>query len=255
MSGSSSAASSPDRAAVVIVAGGSGRRMGGAGGGVRKQYLELEGEPVLLRAVRPFLKHPEICEVVVVLPPEDAAHPPAWLADLPVRLAAGGAERADSVWNGLQALPGTVATVLVHDGARPFVSAGVIDRVLDAAREGPAIAAVRATDTVKEVDEAGRIVRTLDRARLWQAQTPQGFPLAVLRAAHAGARRDGVSATDDAMLCEHAGIAVRVVEGDYDNIKITRESDLPVAQALARRLRAADGRSPSGSPLASDQTR
>lgn len=221
------------RAAAVVVAGGSGRRMGG---GVRKQYLEVGGEPILLRAVRAFLRHPGIGAVVVVLPPDDAARPPAWLAEAGVVVVGGGAERGDSVWNGLLATPEEAETVLVHDGARPFVGAEVIDRVLEGARAGAVLAALPVTDTLKEVREDGTVAATPDRARFWQAQTPQGFPRAVILEAHRRARAEGVRATDDAALCERYGIPVRVVEGAAENLKVTRPADLLVAEALARRL-------------------
>ncbi len=221
------------RAAAVVVAGGSGRRMGG---GVRKQYMEVGGEPILLRAVRAFVEHPDVGSVVVVLPPEDAASPPAWLLDLGVTIVAGGEERGDSVWNGLLATPEDAEAVLVHDGARPFVTADVIGRVLEAARSGAALAALPVTDTLKEVAADGTVVATPDRARFWQAQTPQGFPRAVILEAHRRARAEGVRATDDAALCERYGIPVRVVEGAADNLKVTRPADLAVAEALARRL-------------------
>lgn len=236
MSGRSSTLSSAEPgpgAAVVVVAGGSGRRIGGA---VRKQYLEVGGEPILLRAVRAFLRHPGIGTVVVVLPPEDAAEPPAWLASLGVRIVAGGEERGDSVRHGLLATPEEAQTVLVHDGARPFVSAEVIGRVLEGARTGPVLAAVPVVDTLKEVGEGGVVEGTPDRSRFWQAQTPQGFPREVILAAHLRAREEGVRATDDAALCERYGITVRVVEGAPENLKVTRPADLEVAEALARRL-------------------
>jgi 2-C-methyl-D-erythritol 4-phosphate cytidylyltransferase len=206
------------------------------GGGVRKQYMEVGGEPILLRAVRAFVEHPDVGSVVVVLPPEDAASPPAWLLDLGVTIVAGGEERGDSVWNGLLATPEDAEAVLVHDGARPFVTADVIGRVLEAARSGAALAALPVTDTLKEVAADGTVVATPDRARFWQAQTPQGFPRAVILEAHRRARAEGVRATDDAALCERYGIPVRVVEGAADNLKVTRPADLAVAEALARRL-------------------
>lgn len=220
-------------AAAVVVAGGSGRRMGGA---VRKQYLELLGEPVLLRAVRPFVEHPGVGVVVVVLPPEDAASPPAWLTGLGVRIVAGGEERGDSVWNGLLATPEDAPVVLVHDGARPLVSREVIGRVLEAARAGPAVAAVPVADTIKEVGEGGLVLATPARARLWAAQTPQGFPRPVILDAHRRAREEGFRGTDDAALCERFGIPVRVVEGAPENLKVTRPLDLAAAEALVRRL-------------------
>lgn len=220
-------------AAAVVVAGGSGQRVGGA---VRKQYLEVAGEPILLRAVRPFLVHPGIGSVVVVLPPEDAANPPAWLVETGVRVVPGGEERGDSVRNGLLATPDDAPVVLVHDGARPFVSAEVIGRVLEAAREGAAIAAVPVSDTIKEVGPDGTVRSTPDRSRLRGAQTPQGFPRALLLDVHARAGAEGFRATDDAALCERFGVPVRVVEGAAENFKVTRPVDLVLAEALARHL-------------------
>ncbi len=216
------------RAAAVVVAGGSGRRFGGP---IRKQYLEIGGVPVLLRAVRPFLDHPRIASVVVVLPAEDVADPPRWLADLPVTIVAGGAERGDSVLHGLQAVSADVDRVLIHDGARPFVSADVIGRVLDA--DGGAIAAVPVTDTIQQVDADGVITATPDRAALWQAQTPQGFPRATLLDAYDRARADGLLATDDAAVFARYAGPVRVVMGSHRNLKVTRPEDLPVAEAIA----------------------
>lgn len=218
------------RAAAVVVAGGSGRRVGGP---VRKQYLEVAGEPVLRRALLPFLDHPRIGRVVVVLPPDDAENPPSWLSHLPVSIVPGGAERGDSVWNGLHALGEETEIVLVHDGARPFVTHGVIDRVLDACQGAGAIAAVPVTDTIKEVADDGTIAGTPDRTRLWQAQTPQGFPLAGLLNAYRLARAAGVAATDDAALYERYVGPVRVVMGSYRNLKVTRRADLALAEALA----------------------
>lgn len=222
----------------MIVAGGSGRRIGGP---VRKQYLQVAGQPVLLRAILPFLHHPRIHQTVVVVPPDDAAAPPPWLAELGVRVVAGGAERGESVWNGLQAVGNDVEVVLVHDGARPFVTAEVIDRVLDACVHGGAIAAVPVTDTIKEVGDDGTITGTPDRARLWQAQTPQGFPRAALVRAYARAREEGVAATDDAALYERYVGPVQVVAGSYRNLKVTRPDDLPVAEALALAATAVTG--------------
>jgi 2-C-methyl-D-erythritol 4-phosphate cytidylyltransferase len=220
-------------AAAVVVAGGAGTRLGGP---VRKQYLEVGGEPVLLRAVLPFLHHPRVTSVVVVLPREDVAHPPAWLASLDVAIVAGGAERGDSVLNGLLALPADVTHVLIHDGARPFVSTDVIGRVLDGCVEGGAIAAVPVTDTIQQVDRDGVITATPDRAALWQAQTPQGFPRAALLDAYHRARTDRVAATDDAGLYARYVGPVRVVMGAYDNLKVTRPEDLRIAEAIAKGL-------------------
>jgi 2-C-methyl-D-erythritol 4-phosphate cytidylyltransferase len=125
-----------------------------------------------------------------------------------------------------------VDVVLVHDGARPFITADVVTRVLDASVDGGAIAAVPVTDTIKQVDE-GTITGTPDRSRLWQAQTPQGFPRAALVRAYTRAREEGVAATDDAALYERYVGPVRVVTGSYRNLKVTRPEDLAIAEALA----------------------
>jgi 2-C-methyl-D-erythritol 4-phosphate cytidylyltransferase len=220
------------RAAAVVVAGGAGRRFGG---GVRKQYLALAGKPVLLHALRPFLAHPRIGQTVVVLPPEDAADPPPWLRALAVDVAPGGDARGDSVLAGLRRVTASFSTVLVHDGARPLVTAKVIERVLDACAGGAgAVAAVAPADTVQEVDGEGWILRVPERAALRLAQTPQGFPRAALLGAYERARADGFAATDDAGVFLRAGGRVRTVEGDARNLKVTRPGDLLLAEALLR---------------------
>lgn len=225
--------SSRDAAAgAVIVAAGAGRRIGGP---VRKQYLEVDGVPLLLRAVRAFLLHPEIGATVVVLPPEDAESPPRWLREQAVRVVAGGAERGDSVRRGVAALCPDADPVLIHDGARPFVSAETITRVVGAARSGGAIAAVRATDTLKQVDASGCILRTLPREAVWHAQTPQGFPRGALLRILERSAADGVRCTDEAGLFERYGEPVRIVEASPDNLKVTRPLDLDLADVLARR--------------------
>jgi tRNA threonylcarbamoyl adenosine modification protein (Sua5/YciO/YrdC/YwlC family) len=237
------------RAAVVIAAGGAGRRMRGAGDGVRKQYLELLGEPVLVHSLRPFLAHPEVGWAVVALPAEDFAGPPAWLTGLDPRitLVAGGAERGDSVRLALEAVPEEAEVVLVHDAARPLVTHEVIDRALEAALTGVgAIAAVPLADTLKEVDSEGRITGTPDRRRFWRAQTPQAFPRRLLLDAARRAVTDGYQATDDAALVEHYGGTVVVVEGAPENLKVTTPVDLLIAEALLRD-RFAASRGESGS--------
>ncbi len=219
------------RAAVVVAAGGVGRRMGG----VRKQYVELAGEPLLLHALRPFLAQASVEWVVVVLPPDDP-EPPAWLAalDARIRTVPGGEDRGDSVRAGLAAVPEEAAVVLVHDAARPLVREAVIERAIATAATGVgAVVAVPVADTLKEVAD-GVITGTADRSRLWQAQTPQAFPRVMVADAYRRAAADGVAATDDAALVEHYGGRVVVVEGDRSNLKVTTEPDLAVAEALLR---------------------
>jgi 2-C-methyl-D-erythritol 4-phosphate cytidylyltransferase len=195
---------------------------------------------MVLRALRPFASHPEVAHVVLVLPPSDAARPPEFLAGLRgagLSLVPGGAVRSDSVACGLAALPPECTVVLVHDGARPFVDRSVIERVIGHARAGEAaVAAVPLGDTLKEASplDPSLIVRTVARDRLWRAQTPQGFPRALLESAHARARVNGEPATDDAALVEACGATVRLVPDSSRNLKITTLDDLILAEALAR---------------------
>ncbi len=224
------------RAAVVIAAGGRGHRMGGA----RKQYMELAGEPVLSRAIRPFLEVEGVEWVVVALPRDDAADPPSWLTALDprVRTVAGGAERSDSVRAALEAVPGEAEVVLVHDAVRPLIEPAVIRAAIEAAATGVgAVVAVPVSDTIKVVDGERTIVDTPDRARLWKAQTPQAFPRSLLADAHARAADEGIGATDDAALVERCGGTVVVVPGDPSNLKITTPADLVLAEALLRERR------------------
>ena len=223
---------------VVIVAAGQGTRIGGS---TPKQFVEIGGVPMLLRSIRPFARHPAVLHIVVVLRAPDAAAPPAWLlsqAGAMLSLAAGGAERGDSVAAGLTALPPECAVVLVHDAARPFIDAHLIDRVIAGAREGHGAApALPVTDTIKEMDAADpeRIACTLPRELLRRVQTPQGFPRQMLEQAHARARLEGVTGTDDAALVERLGGTVRIVNGDSRNLKVTTADDLELAEYLVRR--------------------
>lgn len=214
------------------------------GGDVPKQFRPVAGVPLLLRAVGPFLRHPDVVEVVAVLPSAQVLSPPAWLAGLigeRLRIVAGGATRMDSVEGGLAALASSCTLVLVHDGARPFPEAEVIDRVIAAARHGTgAVAAVPVTDTLKEAEPPalgapGHVIRTVSRDNLWRAQTPQGFPRRMLAQAFGAARAAGYTATDEAALVERAGGAVVVVHDVSTNVKITTLEDLRLAEALALR--------------------
>ena len=155
-------------------------RVGSAG--ELKQFRWVAGKPMLLHAVQTFLERADVALVVCVLPRAHAADPPPWLfqCDLDrLLVSTGGDGRGESVWNGLEDLPDEVTVVLIHDAARPLVTDATIDAVIAEARRGHgAIAALPVVDTLKEVDASGRIVRTVDRERLWRAQTPQGFPRA-----------------------------------------------------------------------------
>jgi len=217
------------RAGCVIVAAGSGERFGGR---EAKQFHELGGVPILEWSRRAFHSSPLVDEVVVVLPPELANAPPDWISALPVTLAAGGATRRASVEAGLLALSPVAELVLVHDAVRPFVSEALIERVCEAAVTGPSIPVVPVSDTIKVTGSDGDIIETPDRRHLVRAQTPQGFPAVLLRECHRDAAERGFEATDDAVLCEAAGIAVRTVEGDPFNLKITTRADFVYAEWL-----------------------
>jgi 2-C-methyl-D-erythritol 4-phosphate cytidylyltransferase/2-C-methyl-D-erythritol 2,4-cyclodiphosphate synthase len=233
----------------IIAAGGRGQRFGGAR---PKQMLALDSRTLLEWSVDAFLTHPSIDEVVVSLPADIAQDPPPYLrsASKPLRIVAGGARRQDSVSNAFAAAAAASDLFLIHDAARPFVSADLIDRTIAAAAaHGAAIAAIAASDTVKRVRPwAARpwsaasagvdhvVQETLDRETIFLAQTPQGFRRDVLAAAVA-LGQSGVEATDEAALAERAGHAVHIVAGDANNIKITTAEDLDAARRKMRPAR------------------
>jgi len=214
----------------IIAAGGRSLRFGAA---QPKQFVIVGGRAVLERSVATFVEHPQIDELVVALPPHLAADPPPYLrsrGDKPVRVVEGGERRQDSVTNAFRAIGARADLVVVHDAARPFATANLISRTIAAASaDGAAIAALAARDTVKQ-SEQGRIRATLPRESIFLAQTPQAFRRDVLRDALALAE----DATDEAELAERAGHAVRIVEGEATNIKITTPEDLIIAEAIAR---------------------
>ena len=207
----------------LVVAAGRGRRFGGP---LPKQYADLAGRPVLGHALARLTAHPRIDRVQAVIHPDDRALYDRAAAGLELaEPTAGGPSRNDSVRLGLENLaPSPPETVLIHDGARPFVGAAVIDRVLDALdTSAGAIAALPVTDTLKRGAD-GRIAGTLDRAGLWRAQTPQGFRFADILAAHQTFA--GQELTDDAAVAERAGLPVALVNGATENFKVTTQDDL-----------------------------
>jgi 2-C-methyl-D-erythritol 4-phosphate cytidylyltransferase len=225
---------------VVIVAGGSGTRLRQGASAEQatelKQFRWVAGKPMLLHSVQTFMARPDVAMVVCVLPREYAGDPPPWLFQCDVDrllVSVGGRTRMESVANGLDDLPDEAQVVLVHDAARPLVGEETIERVVASVRRGtPTIAALPVVDTLKEVDETGHVVRTVERARLWRAQTPQGFPRDVIVRAHREGRAARIDASDDAALCERLGIPVAVVRGSERAVKITEEGDLARIDAL-----------------------
>ena len=205
----------------LVVAAGRGNRFGR---GVPKQYRPLSGQPLLRRSVAPLLAHPLIDGVRVIVHPDDTDTYRVAVGDLPLLSPVfGAATRQGSALCGLESLaPAPPRNVLIHDAARPLVSAALLDRILAALdrREG-AIPALPVVDTLKRGSDgaAPLIVGTQDRAGLWRAQTPQGFRYAALLAAHRAAA--GQDLTDDAAVAEAAGLSVELVPGDEDNLKVT----------------------------------
>ena len=212
------------RAWAIVVAGGSGARFGGA-----KQFGMLGGRKVVDWAV---LAARSACEGVILVLPADQVGRVA-LDVQPDVVVAGGATRSASVRAGLAQVPEGVQVVVVHDAARPMAQVGLFAAVLQALVDGAdgAVAAVPVADTLKRVGPDGAVVETVDRAGLWAVQTPQGFRLEVLRAAHAG----DPEATDDAGLVEAAGGRVVVVPGDRRNLKVTDPADLALLEAFVAR--------------------
>src|SRR6185437_11262638 len=227
-----------DRTAAILVAAGRGLR---AGAGGPKQYREIGGQTVIYRAMEAFCRHPQILAVQPVVNPDDAAIFNAAVSGLRhAPPASGGATRQASVLAGLEALAAEKPDiVLIHDAARPFVTAAVISRAIEAAgRSGAAVPAIAVTDTIKMVGVAGNVEATPERARLRIAQTPQAFRYDVILEAHRRAARDGRSDfTDDAAIAEWAGLTVATFEGDPANMKLTTPEDFAREEArLAAQL-------------------
>lgn len=220
--------------AAVIVAAGRGLR---AGTEIPKQYRRLDGEAVIRTTLRRFVAHPAVAVIQPVIHPDDDARFNEAAAGLDILPAvAGGTTRQASVCAGLEALvERRPDQVLIHDGARPFVSAGLITRAIDALEASQAaVPGLALIDTVKQVDAAGRVTATLDRARLCSVQTPQAFAFAPLLAAHRRAQREGRDDfTDDAALIEWAGESVATFAGEAGNVKLTTPEDFRRAEAAS----------------------
>jgi len=221
----------------IVPAAGAGIRFGGA---VKKQFIALNGLPILSHTLRALAASKALSAVIVVVPPGEELRGREALElariDLETEVIPGGQTRQDSVYIGLQRAKAETDLVLIHDGVRPFVSREVVLATVEAAKEwGGAIAAVPVIDTIKRVDTDGFVVETLQREQLWSIQTPQVFRYALLMQAHRAIRERGVVVTDDAALVERAGGMVKVVRGSYENLKITSEEDLPLAGLILRR--------------------
>jgi 2-C-methyl-D-erythritol 4-phosphate cytidylyltransferase len=219
----------------IIVAAGKGVRMKGT---MRKQYLDLSGRPVLSHSIMAFDSCSLVEEIFLVVPKEDVEYCQnkiLSLLDLKkcINLVHGGAKRQESVYNGLQAIKKNTETVVIHDGARPFIHPEDLKKcILGSKKYGACILATAAIDTLKRVDESDIIVTTLPRENIWLAQTPQAFQYDLIIKAHETARRYGYVGTDDASLVEKLGEDVKVINGSRFNIKITKKEDLDIAKAM-----------------------
>ena len=231
------------RAAAIVPAAGRGDRLGP---GEPKALRDLAGQPLLAHVVRALAEARSVDVIVVAAPAGEESrvsrllHPVAGETELHV--VTGGQTRQQSVALALRAIPDDIDVVLVHDAARPLVPGEMIDAVTSAVRSGAdaVVPAVRVTDTIKQVDTAGRVEATVDRSQLRAAQTPQGFARIVLESAHRDAAEQGLEdASDDAGLVEHFGRPVMVIPGSEDGFKVTRPIDLLLAEAVLARRRSA----------------
>ena len=215
----------------VVPAGGTGTRMGGI---VPKQFLELDGKPILYYTLKTLQDCGIISELILVVPEKEYDNACTdWLGkpEIVTKVVVGGEKRQDSVYNGFCELSPQTEIVLVHDGVRPFLSHQMIQESVDAAREyGAAITAIPVNDTIKRVDDSGLVSQTVDRDGLWRVQTPQVFRYELLQEAFKKANSEKFYGTDEGTLIEHLGKPVKVVEGSEQNIKITRPEDLRLSE-------------------------
>jgi 2-C-methyl-D-erythritol 4-phosphate cytidylyltransferase len=226
------------KTAAIIPGAGSGERLAAS---ENKPFLLLGEKPLLVHTVQRFQESPEIDEIVLVVQGKDIRRAETLVAEHRLgkvtAVVEGGDRRQDSVYRGLRRLQGRgIAYVLVHDAVRPFVDTSRIREVIRIAEEhGAAVLAIQPKDTIKLSNGTPFIQKTLDRARLWAVQTPQCFSMDLLMKAYDSAIKDKFVATDDSSLVERLGVNVRIVEGSYDNIKITTPEDLELAEMILRR--------------------
>jgi 2-C-methyl-D-erythritol 4-phosphate cytidylyltransferase len=224
-------------ATAVIVAAGKGTRMGST---IDKLFLEVVGVPIIAHTWKAFDSSSEIGEIVLVVREGMEKHFDRIATDSGVkknfRYAAGGLERQNSVWNGLEAISGKAEIVAIQDGARPCTTHQIIAETIAAARQiGAAVAAQKVTDTLKEGGENQLISRTVDRSRTWAVQTPQVFRVEVIRRALSEVFKRGLVLTDDTAACELIGQPVKLVPSATPNPKATSPADLPYIDLLLRR--------------------
>lgn len=222
--------------AAIIVAGGSGKRMGGT---VKKQFIKLQGKEVLAHTIEKFNQLEEVEEIIVVVGEEDIYKVKKEIVERyefnkVSKVVAGGQERQDSVYNGLMAMNDKIEYVMIHDGARPFISKEILKRVIEETMEYKAtIVAVPVKDTIKVINTTTQKVEdTPKREKLWAVQTPQSFERKLLEEAYKMAKKKELQVTDDSMIVEAYGEKVHVVLGEYTNIKITTPEDLIIGESI-----------------------
>lgn len=221
----------------IVVAAGRGKRMGQP---LPKQYLPLNGVPILVHVLRAFEAAASVQEVLLVVPPGDEDDCLEKIVEAHglhkvLKIVVGGKHRQDSVRHGLEKVEPETDVVIVHDGVRPFVTPDLVHRALEALPGADGVVpGLPVRETVKEVEDGGWVVRTLDRDRLRVIQTPQAFRREMLEVAHHHALSEGFEATDDAVLVERVGGKVRWIPGDPHNLKITTPEDLLMAECLLK---------------------
>lgn len=225
------------KTAAIIPAAGQGVRMGSD---VPKQFLALNGKSILNHTLTAFHRCSAVQEIVLVMAQNEIESVRGGLLEGAAkvgRIVAGGAQRQDSVGNGLEALAEDTDIVVVHDGVRPFVTPEMITASIEAAQEcGAVITAIPLSDTIKKVNKEHFVERTVDRDGLWRVQTPQTFRYALLKEAFAKAAADRFYGTDEGSLIEHLGHPLKVIPGSELNIKITRVEDLALGEKIATLL-------------------
>ena len=221
---------------VVIVSAGRGSRMKAD---INKQFLKLQNKEVIAHTIDKFYNNENIGEIIVVVREDEAEFFKINIIEKygykNIKIAFGGSERQDSVYNGLKMVDENCKIVLIHDGARPFVNNETIDSAIESAKENKCvIVGVPVKDTIKVIDENNNVCDTPDRSTLWSIQTPQVFDYSLIMKAHEKAREDNYYGTDDSMLMEYFGQKVKVVEESYNNIKITTPEDLKIGEEILR---------------------
>ncbi len=221
---------------VVIVAAGTGSRMKME---INKQFIKLNEKEIIAYTIEKFYKHKNIQDIVVVIKEEEAEFFKENILKKykfeNIKIAYGGNERQDSVYNGLKLLDNKCDTVLIHDGARPFVSECTIDKSIEEVKKHKAVVVgVRVKDTIKVINDKNDIIDTPDRSKLWAVQTPQTFDYNILLKSYEDAFKNGFYGTDDAMLVERIGYKVKMVEGSYNNIKITTQEDINIGTQILK---------------------